>query len=104
LVEADPDSVVTDHFLLIMVDGDDSGTAEPDTFVTRGEEAQGVRDVAGVETASRHLVEQRLKRVVREPVDQCNPEPLLGQLICRRYSSEAGADNHHMRHLSHKLI
>ncbi len=104
IVETDPEAVVTDHFLLIMVDGDDSGAAEPDSLMPRGEEAKRVRDVAGIEAAGRHLIEQRLKSVVGEPVDQRNPEPFLGQLVCRRYASEAGANHHHMRHLSHTLI
>ena len=60
-----------------------SGT---DALVPSGEEAKSVRDITGVEAAGRHLIEQRLKRVVREPVEQRNPEPFLGQLVGCRYS------------------
>ena len=41
------------------------------------EVAQRVRDVPGVEAAGRHLIEQRLEGVVRELVEQGNPEPSL---------------------------
>ena len=104
IVEPDPDAVVTDHLLLIMVDADHLGAAEPDSLMPSGEEAKRVRDVARIETAGRHLIEQRLKRVVGEAVDQRNSKPFLGQRICCRYASEAGANDNHMRHLSHKLI
>ena len=66
--------------------------------------AKGVGDIPRVKSAGRHLIEQRLKGVVGKPVEQRNPEPLLGQLLGRRYASEASADNHYMRHLSHGLI
>ena len=87
-----------------MVDANDFATAESDALVPRREKAKRVRDIAGVEASSRHLVEQRLECVVREPVEQRNPEPFLGQLVCRGYAPETRADNDHMRHLSHILI
>ena len=59
------------------------------TPVVAGREvAQRVGHVAGVQAAGRHLVEQRLERVVRVPVDQRHPEPLLGQLGRRRHPAK----------------
>ena len=104
IIETDPEAVVADHFVLIMVDGDDSGAAEPNPFVPCGKEAKRVGDISGIEASGGNLIEQRLKSVVREPVDHRNPEPFLGQLVGRCNASEASADHHYMRHLSHTLI
>ena len=104
IVETDPESIVTDHFVPIMINADDLSSSEADTLMSRREEAKRVRDIAGIEPAGRHLIEQRLERVVREPVEQRNPEPFLGQLVRRRNAPETRADHHYMRHLSHMLI
>ena len=87
-----------------MIDCDDSGTAEPNPLVPCGKEAKCVCDIPGVESAGRHLIEERLKSVVREPVDERNPEPFLGQLVGRCNAPEASANHHNMRHLGHTLI
>ena len=104
VVEPDPDSVVTDHFLAIMVNTDNLSSSEADTLMSGCKEAKCVRNVAGIEPPSRHLIEQRLECVVREPVEQRNPEPFLGQLVGRCNASETSADYHDMRHLGHALI
>src|SRR6202008_1127333 len=44
-----------------------------------GEPANGVRDVARMHPAGRHLVKQGLKRAVEVLVDYCDPEPRLAQ-------------------------
>src|SRR5215217_7354574 len=80
------------------------GSAEADTLVLGGEVAQRVCDVAGVKSAGRDLVQQRLEGVVRVPIDEGHPEPFLGQLVGRCYAGEAGAQYHHMRHLGHGNI
>jgi hypothetical protein len=104
IVEPDPESIATDHFVPIMVNADDLSSSEAYTFMSRCKEAQRVRDIAGIEPPGRHLIQQRLECVVREPVEQRNPEPFLGQLVRRRYAPETCADHNHMRHLSHRLI
>ena len=78
IIEADPEAVVADHFVLIMVDGDDSGGAKPNPLVPCGKVAKRVRDISRIQSAGRHLIQQRLKCVVGEPVDQRNPEPFFG--------------------------
>ncbi len=104
IVETEPEAVVAEHFTLIMVDGDDVAAAEPNPLVPRSKEAKGVRDISGIEAPGRNLIEQRLKSVVWEPVEQRNPEPFLGQLVGRCNAPEASANHHNMRHLGHTLI
>ena len=103
VVERDAYAVVADDLLRVVVDAGDGGPAEVDPAVPGGVVAQRVGDVAGVQAAGRHLVEQRLERVVRVPVDQGDPEPLLGQLAGRRDPGEAPAHHHDMRHLAHVI-
>jgi len=88
----------------IMVNTDDLSSSEADTLMSGCKEAKCVRNVARVQASGRHLIEQWLKSVVREPVDQRNPEPFLGQLVGRCNASETSADYHDMRHLGHTLI
>jgi hypothetical protein len=77
VVKADPVAVVTDHLLLIMINIDNLGNPEAGTLMPRGEVAQRVRHIARVEASRRHLIEQRLECVVREPVEQRSPGTLL---------------------------
>ena len=83
VVEADPYAIAADDLARLVVDAHHFGSPEADTLVLRGEVAQRVRDVAGVEAARRDLVQQRLEGVVRVAVDQGHPEPFLGQLVGR---------------------
>ena len=101
VVVADPYPVVAEHLAGVVVDADHGRPPEPDAVVLAREVAQRVGHVAGVQPAGGHLVEQRLERVVRVPVDQGDPESLLGQLAWSPRFRRTCTDDDHMRHLSH---
>jgi hypothetical protein len=70
--------------LLIMVNANDLGNPEADTFMSGRKVAKGVGDIPWIKSAGRNLIEQRLKGVVGKPVEQRNSEPFFGQLLgCR---------------------
>ena len=61
--------------------------------VVSGEGAKSVGDIARVETAGCHLIQQRLECGVRVAVDEGDVASCLGSLFGSSQAAESGADD-----------
>ncbi len=58
-------------------------------------EAERGRDVARVQAARRHLIEERLEEMEVSPVDQRDRDRSPAERLCHVEAAEAAADDHH---------
>ena len=83
---------------------DDLGLAEEHPLLAPEQAPHRVADVGRVQAGRRHLVEQRLERVVVVPVDQGDVDGLVLEALGRGQPAEPGSDDHDVRPRSHASI
>jgi hypothetical protein len=82
---------------LFGIDADDLGHGHGDVLLPAEDLADRGGDVAGREARGRHLVEQRLEKMVVLAVDDSDPHRRASQRSRRREAAEPPAQNHHAR-------
>jgi len=65
--------------------------------LTTQDRPDGLRDVRSGQTGCRHLIQQRLKKMVVLPVDHRDAGPLGGKSPGKTQAAEAGAEHHNVR-------
>ena len=94
VVVGDRDVAVEAKQLLVVVDAGDDALEEAHVALAGAHGAQEPRDVAGVQAGGGHLVEQRLERVVRVPVNQGDRDVRALELAHEGEAAEAASDHH----------